>query len=130
MILCEYFTAVFEITMQVDISGVGTVTRDRIQDYIGHETEAGSDSDADCGVTVRTNTVAEKPKPPSKRNTPCGYSGCKFNGVNLKRHMQRVHPKKPAHIRGSGFEPNGRFNHWIAPSQPQMEVSYIWCANM
>ena len=76
--------------------------------------------------SMKTRTVNDKVVrhlPPSKRNVPCGYTGCKFNGVNLKRHMRRVHPEKPIHIRGSGFEPSGKFNHWIAPSQHPVEVS-------
>ena len=116
--------------MQSDPDEPGTT--DSISVELTHAT--GDDLTADIGdqdgaVCAEARTVDAKAvssKPPSKRNTPCGYPGCKFNGVNIKRHMRRVHPEKPIHIRGSGFEPNGRFSHWITSSQPGVEVSAIY----
>ena len=103
-----------------------TTDRTRIGTGASAMTESGATADVDRGENVKSKTMhvkAAKHKPPSKRNTPCGHPGCNFNGVNIRRHTQSVHPGKPIHVRGSGFEPSGPFSHWIAPSRPELEVS-------
>ena len=120
----------FTPAMQSDLRE--TTDRSRVVTGTSAMTESGATADVDRGVAVQSKNVhvkAAKHKPPSKRNTPCGYPGCNFNGVNIKRHTQSVHPGKPIHIRGSGFEPSGPFSHWIAPSRPGLEVSERACIN-
>ena len=108
-------------------------TTDRSRVVTGTSAMTGATADVDRGEAVNSKTVhvkAAKHKHPSKKNTPCGYPGCNFNGVNIKRHTQNVHPGKPIHVRDSGFEPIGPYSNWIAPSRPELEVSGSACINI
>ena len=68
-----------------------TTDRSRVVAGTSARTESDATADVDGGDAVKPKTVhvkAAKNKPPSKRNTPCGYPGCNFSGVNIKGHTQ------------------------------------------
>ena len=61
---------------------------------------------------------AAKRKPPSQRNTPCGYPKLQF-----QRHEYRAARAKRVPWKADSLLWEWPFSHWIAPSWPELEVS-------